>query len=270
MKVCVAGDAVSGQDVHLERAVNPARVAAAVRAGEAIAGEPAIAVECRAPGPLHDRVGCIHSGISLRPRTALAVAGRTRGWTTAVDDEIAAVRAALADRPPAEVPNDGGARERIGDLEAEIERRREDVAAARGRRAAGGDADVEQAVRELSEVETEAAAIRATSKAERAAARSARDRLLARLRLRDRLGNLERKARRELVERARPRFVRALSGVSGADPGGKPFDAPPDAAALAIARVGDLQAPVVEASGRFETAAAAAEWLDAPVIRVVN
>jgi hypothetical protein len=55
----------------------------------------------------------------------------------------------------------------------------------------------------------------------------------------------------------------------GADPwGADPWGADPVARALAVARVAALSAPVVLACDRFGSADAAADWLDAPVIRL--
>jgi len=46
------------------------------------------------------------------------------------------------------------------------------------------------------------------------------------------------------------------------------FDVNPVTAGLTIARLGRLSAPVVLAVDRFDSAEAAHEWLDAPVIHI--
>lgn len=267
----IGGARYAGRAMTLEASVDPARLARAVRRGRDATATPPIEVDGPETGPLHDPVGCIHTEISLRPRTALAMAARSRGWSAPVDDELEAVRAEVADlaEPPA-VPEAADANRRLSATYDEVERLRERVAAIRGRVAAdeGEPADLEEAVRGLSEVETAAAAARERRRATREAAREARDRLEERLRLEDRLGNLERRARRELVEQSRGEYREALAAVPGLDEVSDPFDAPPDAMALAVARVGEVEAPVVLAADRFPDARAAADWLDAPVLRL--
>jgi hypothetical protein len=271
--ICRVGDArYFGTAVAIDRALDPERVARAVRTGAARAAEPSIEVEAAEAGRLHERVGCIHPECSLRPRTALAMAGRSRGWTTEFDDPLERVRERLAEfAEPPTVPADPGARRQLADATDDIERLRERVAAMRGRAETAGDAgeaDLEGAIRSLSEVETTAAAARERRGRVREAAREARDRRQERLGLVDRRDNLARRARRALVDRAREDYVDALTVVPGVRDVADPFDAPADAMALAIARVGDLDAPVVVATDRFADAPAAAGWLDAPVIHL--
>lgn len=271
--ICRVGDArYFGSVVVIDRDLDPERVAHAVREGEAAATEPRIEVEGAEPGTLHERVGCIHPGCSLRPRTALAIAARSTGWTTEFDAELDGVRERLAtlDDPPA-VPEDRGARRQLAEASAEIDRLRERVASVRGRIETAENtegAPLETAIRDLSEVETTAAAARERREMARESAREARDRRQERLRLVDRRDNLARRARRALVERARDEYVDALTAVPGSHAVADPFEAPPDAMALAIARVGDLAAPVVLAVDRFADPDAAAAWLDAPVIHL--
>lgn len=272
--ICRVGDRrLEGRAVAIERDLDPERVARAVREGAARAGDPAIEVEAPAAGPLHERVGCIHRDIPLRPRTALAAAGRSLGWTTDVDGELRDVRVALGEVDAGRVPHDDSARRRVAEAQSEIETLRERVAAVRGRVEAADDpddaaAELEAAIRSLSEVETRVAAARERRGATREAAREARDRLEERLRLVDRRDNLERRARQALVDRARERYERALAAVPGLESPAEPFAAPADAMALAIARVGDLAAPVVLAVDRFPDAERAATWLEAPVIHL--
>jgi hypothetical protein len=210
--------------------------------------------------------------MSLRPWTALVPAARSKGWATDFDDDLEAVRDRLAslEEPPA-VPEDPGARRQLAEAGDDIDRLRGRVAAMRGRVETAEDsdgADLEAAIRSLSEVETTAAAARERREMVRESAREARDRRQERLRLVDCRDNLARRARRALVERARDAYGDALAAVPGIDEFVDPFEAPSDAMALAIARVGDLDAPVVLAVDRFADADAAATWLDAPVIHL--
>jgi hypothetical protein len=262
---------------------DPSAVAAAVRSGNE-AGEEndegigSVVVDCPAPRAVHEHVGVVESGMGLRARTALAAAARSRGLSAPQDDELASVRADLAD---VEVPETDAvaARERLAGTESAVVAARERVAELRGRVQAAREAgretaelrdELAAAARELSERETERAAAReACDRAERRA-REARDARERRRRLEDRAANLERDARAHLVDACRPEYARALAAVPGRAPSadGDPFDADPVPAALAVARVARLRAPVVLAVDRFESARAAADWLDAPVIRV--
>lgn len=271
----VDGAVYRGRAVDLVGVVPPATLATAIRQGEATEGDRTVAVVCRRPHQIHERVGRIRSGMGLRPRTALADAGRARGLGTPVDDALAERQAALA-ALAVEAPTTADARRDVAETAAETDRLRERVAAARGRlqarRETGadpGDAadDLAAAVGVLSDVETEAAAARERQERIRSTARESRDRLEDRLRLEDEVGNLEREARATLVERLRPAYEAALAAVPGVEAIDDAFAAPPDAMALAIARVANLDAPVVLASERFETANAAARWLGSPVLR---
>lgn len=266
--ICRVGDRrLAGSAVAPEASLDPARVARAVRIGADRNSDPPIEIDAAIPGPLHERVGCIHPSMSLRPRTALAAAARSLGWSTDVDEEIRALRTTLSETTTGDVPDRAGVRREVAETEASVQRLRERVAAARGRQA-NGDGDVESAVRSLSEAETNLAAARERRRRRREAARDGRDRLEARLGLRDRLGNLERQARRTLVDRAMGRYEDALSAVPAlADPV-EPFAASTDAMALAIARLGDFRAPVVVATGRFRSADRAADWLGGPVVHL--
>lgn len=285
--ICQVGDrAFAGRAVDLPGAIDPATVAMAVREGHAtLDSGTTVAVLARTAGPLHERVGTITPETPIRPRTALAAAARSLGWTTPVDDDLARARERLACSEPASEADDSdpaALRRRLAETTEEVERLRERVAETRGRvRAADGEApageradpadhadSLAEAVADLSEVETAAAAAREDHRAARTEARAARDRLRDRLRRRDAVANLEREARAHLVDRARPCYESALATVPGVACPAAPFDGPPDAMALAVARVGDLAAPVVLACDRFADASAAARWLDAPAIRL--
>jgi multidrug resistance efflux pump len=134
------------------------------------------------------------------------------------------------------------------------------------------EAELAEATRELSERETERAAAReAVERAERIA-RESRDARERRRRLEDRRANLQRRARAHLVERIRDEYERALSAVPGGPIEVERFDDPfaveGVTAALAVGRVAEFRAPIVVACDRFECPGAAAEWLDATVLRV--
>lgn len=270
-----------GDRVHSDRAVDldvappPARVAEAVRTGSAETDGGSIEVVARSAGALHARVGCIEPEVALRPRTALAEAARSRGWTTVHDPQLAAARRRLSattvETPETDLDRH---RRRIAKTRAEADTHRERVAEARGRALAnGGDeptgtAGLEGAIRELSEVETAAAAARQAHEHARDEMWRLRDQLRQRLRLVDEVGRLERRARAALVERASPAYRRAVEAVPDVGLARTPFNAPDDAMALAVAAVGCVAAPVVLGSGRFSDAKSAARWLRAPVIRL--
>jgi len=275
----------TGADIDAERLV------AAVRCGRddseddterAGAVDRSVGVACPDPGPAHEHVGLVESGMALRVRTALAAGARSRGLSAPQDEALASVRAELADLTVPEV-DAAAARERLAGTESAVAAGRERVATIRGRIQAARDAgretedlreELRAAARELSEIETERAAAReALERAERRA-REARDARERRRRLEDRAANLARAARSHLVDAVREEYATAVAAVPGPDRGSdphtieSPFDADPVSAALAVGRVAQLRAPVVLAVDRFASADAAADWLDAPVVRV--
>lgn len=278
-----AGRAVDlAASTDLDAALDPVTVARAVRDGRATTDDgTVVTVDALDSGPLHDRVGCVTPACSIQTRTALALAARSRGWTTPVDDRIAAAQNRLdAHRIEPSAPETAEHRRDLAANRDDVDRLRERAAEARGRVQAGDgpvgsgtspdDSPLADAIRDLSEAETAVAALRERHRAARATARSTRDRLQERLRLTDDLENAQREARSRLVDRARGCYQAALREVPGytPDPDADPFAAPPDAMVLAVARVGDLAAPVVSACNRFSSAAAAARWLGAPVVRL--
>ncbi|MFB6180057.1 MAG: hypothetical protein ABEI77_10070 [Halorientalis sp.] len=103
--------------------------------------------------------------------------------------------------------------------------------------------------------------------AAREQAREARDVRDERLRLEDERANLERAARAHLVEQVASVYANAVATAPGPTPD-DPFAADSVTAALAVGRVGHLQAPVVLECDRFEDASAAAAWLNVPVVRL--
>jgi len=264
-----------------DEGIGPEQIVAAIRreAGDKReTGDDALTVDCPTPRAVHEHVGWVRPSMRVQVRTALAAAARSRGGDAPQDDELAAVRDELADLTVPSSPDLRAPRERVAGTDAAVERVRERVAALRGRVQAGREAgrdvtdledELAEATRELSERETERAAAReALERAERRA-RESRDARERRRRLEDRRANLERSARTHLVERIREEYERAFATVPGGV--GQVADALTAegvTAALAVARVADLRAPVVLDCDRFERPSAAATWLDAPVVRV--
>jgi hypothetical protein len=255
-----------------ESGLDPRRVGQAIREG----GVDGFRVDCPDPQPVHDHVGVLTPAVSLRIRSALAAAARSRGLTAPQDDDIAAVREQLADLTvPDGDPDPAAARRRLAGTETAVERHRERVATLRGRlqaaRDAGRDAAaletaLADATRVLTEAETERAAAReALDRAERRA-RAERDARERRRRLQDRVGNLERAARAHLVERVREEYVSAVADRWG---DGDPFAVEGDIAGLAVAHVAALRAPVVLATDRLSPGQAAT-WLEASVVCVLS
>lgn len=245
-------------------------VVAAVRGEDSV-----VSVDAPDPGLVHERVGYVRPGMSVATRTVLAAAARSRGRSAPQDEELATVRSKLEDLSVPSVST-RGKRQRAADDGQEAAHLRERVAELRGRlqavRDEGGEtAAIEErlseAVRELSEVETQQVAAREQLAAARADAREARDVRERRMRLEDRKANLERAARAHLAEAVEPLYEDAVAAVPRRTPD-DPSDASGVTAALAVARMADLTAPVVLACDRFEGPAAAAAWLDAPVVRL--
>lgn len=154
---------------------------------------------------------------------------------------------------------------------------RERVAAARGRLEARRDhgldtaaaaEELADAIADLSEAETESAAAEQQLGRVRTAVRERRDLQERQFELEDRLANLRRRARSDLVGAVQNEFATTLAAVPEYQPGDDPLDAPPVPAALAIASLAALRAPVVLAIDRFDSPGAASEWLDAPVIDI--
>ncbi|UPW01962.1 hypothetical protein M0R88_07665 [Halorussus gelatinilyticus] len=270
MRVRIAGETRTGRAIDLrEYDFAVTEIADAIR-GEGAAS--AVSIDCPAPGPAHARVGAIRAGMAWSRRPALAAAARSRGHTAPQADELAEVRDRLdaIDAPTIDLR---AARRRVAETGDAAEELREEVATVRGRvralreaeaDAADAEADLADATRRLSEVETERIAAEQTLARAREQARTDRERRRERLRLEDRAENLRRSAREALADEVRSRFEDALAALP--DDGALPE---PVGAALAVARVADLDAPVAVARvGPFEGVDAISAWLDAPVVRV--
>lgn len=234
-------------------------------------------VACPEPGPLHEHVGFPASDGRLELRSALAAVARSRGASAPQDEAIRATRGELADLevPAADLRS---ARRRLADTDDERDRLAERVARLQGRvrarrdgdgSAADAAADLRAAARELAEVETEHAAAAEALDRARGRARTARDVREHRLALRDRLHNRRRAAREHLASAVQPVVDDAIADA-GWSQASTLEDVGDRTATLALASAGDLSAPVVTTPGPFETAAAAAGWLDVPVVHVYD
>ncbi|MEF8842226.1 MAG: hypothetical protein V5A62_11470 [Haloarculaceae archaeon] len=271
MRVRLGGVERTGRAVDLaEGDVGPSTVLRAVRDPDD--GR----IVCPESGPAHERVGVI-DGSAVPPLATLAAVARSLGERTPANGRIAELRAEL-DEASTPMPEVAPARERLAEARELIEERRERVATLQGRlRAAreveepAAEREVEErlaeAVRALSEAETERLAAEEALDRARSEAREARDARERRLELQDRIDNAEREARAELARRIRPRVDTAVVAAPGGRAAGF-ADADPVTARLAAARVADLDAPIVLARRRFGSARAAAAWLDGPVVRV--
>ena len=254
-----------------------------VTAAEVLAGvrgaDGPVTVSCSKPGRVHDYVGVVREDSTLPTRAALAAAARSRGLSAPQDRQLteAEERLAALDPPTVDlaerrtrVAATTGAetelRERVATLQGRVQARRET-----GAKSAEVEAELAEATRELSEAETERIAAEQSLARARARVRSARNVRRERLRLQDRVGNLRRAARRHLAERLHDAFADALAAMPGrATAGSTPGTVEGDetTAALAVARVATLEAPVVLDCRRFDDADEAATRLDAPVVRL--
>lgn len=219
---------------------------------------------------LYEHVRVLAPGLSLSRRDVLVATARSLGVETSVDAELRTLRTEL-DAVPASVPSRTAARRRVAETATTLEVKREHVATLRGRMQAddGGNVDAayRDAIRTLSEAETEHAAAREALADARDQAQSAFDARDRRLHLEDRLGNARRTARRELISAIRPRVDDAVADA----PGSEVDDfARADAvsAAFAVVRVGRIQRPIVVACGRFPDRDTAERWLKTPVYRI--
>ena len=261
---------LTGTDVAAETVVRAIR-------GE----ETRVRVDCRHSGAVHDHVGRLPPATFDR-RGALAAAARARGYTSSAQSVLDEARAELAELSPPSVEADT-ARRRVAEMGSTEERLRERVAELRGRlqarRETGADttaveAQLGDAVRQLSEAETERIAAEQALERAETAARDARDRRERRLELEDRVANLEREVRHDLATAVWDEFRSTLQSVPGtatAGPTPGTYEGDRTTAALAVTRLAPVDAPVVVSGGRvdcIDDAAAAASILQAPVIYI--
>jgi len=251
---------------------SPATVQAAIQGEHA-----ALSIDCPAPSRWWEQLAVPDDATESLCR--LVAAARARGCRSPTDRALAAAERALRELT-VEAVDTAATRRRLADAGTEVERLREEVAAARGRlqsrRETGADtaeaeAALEDATRRLSEAETERVAAEQAHETAQRRAREARDARERRLRLQDRVANRRREARRALAVSVADQFAAAVDAVPGeATLSTEPLSIDGDevTAALAAIRVADLRAPIVDATDRFDSAAAAADALDAPVIRL--
>lgn len=203
-------------------------------------------VRCPQPDPVH--VGHLHGGVTVNLRSALAAAARSRGVDAPQDEELGDLPE--LDTNQASPPDPAAARRRVADTDA-VERQYRAVA------------------RELAAAETERVAAEQALDRERTAVSRARDDRQAALVAADRRRNLERAARDHLVATVADAFERALRVVPGGIPATPDeYDGPALPAALAVARVARIRAPLVVESASFARPSRVATYLDAPVLLV--
>jgi hypothetical protein len=253
-------------------APDPETVVGAIRNGKESSP---IEIECASPGLPHAYVGWIRPGMSLRVRTALAAVARSRGLSAPQDEKRERVLERLSSLPEATMTVETATlRRRLATTSDEIARHREQVARLQGQvqtlREDGDEAALEasnaleDAIRELSERETEHVAAEQSLKRKRERQRQLHDTRDERLALEDRAANLARDARRYLVGELEAEFETTVEAVPGQT--GTGFDTDTVTAALAIARLGESDAPIVLECDRFTSAQAAADWLNIPII----
>ncbi|WP_435119290.1 hypothetical protein [Halolamina sp. C58] len=244
----------------------------------AIAGEgTALSIDCPAPSRWWERLAVPADG--REPLCRLVAAARSRGCRSPTERAVAAAERELRELT-VETVDTAATRRRLADAGTEVTRLQEEVAAARGRlqsrRETGADTEeaaaaLDDAIRRLSEAETERVAAEQAHEAAQRRAREARDARERRLRLQDRVANRRPEARRALAVSIADEFANAVDAVPGeATLSTEPLGVEGDdvTAALAAIRVADLRAPVVDTTDRFDSAAAAADALDAAVIRL--
>jgi chromosome segregation ATPase len=275
MRVIVDGRTYEGRAIDLTGAdVTAAAVVESVGAADS-----SIRVDCPAPGEVHEHVRRLPPETFDR-RAALAAAARALGHASPARSALDEARSELADlsAPPVDVD---AARRRAAETGEKEERLRERVAELRGRLQARREIDADttaveaqlnEATSRLAEAETERIASEQALERAETLAREARDRRERRLELEDRVANREREVRRDLAAAVWDRFRAALRSVPGtAAAGSTPgtYDGDRVTAALAVARLAPLDAPVVvDGLGRIDGAKAAASVLEAPVIYI--
>lgn len=236
-----------------------------------------LTVDCPSPSRWWDRLG--RPGDGTPPLDRVVAAARSRGHHPPVERALAAAERELRELSVEQVDT-ASTRQRLADAGTEVERLREEVATARGRLQSRREMDADtteaesalaDATRRLSEAETERVAAEQAHEAAQRRVRDAREARERRLRLQDRAANRRRETRRALADAVADAFAAAVETLPGeatlsTDPLG--VDGDDVTAALAAARTANLDAPVVDATDRFESAATAADALDTPVVRV--
>lgn len=284
MRIELNGSVWCGRAIDLSSITDAPDPETIVRAIRDVNENTAIEIKCTRPGPTHEHVGWIRPGMNLRTRTALAAVARSRGLSAPQDEKrervlkrLTALQSSATTEETDRRTKTGTLRRRLAATSDEIDRHRERVARLHGRvQALREDSEtaveasdmLENAIRELSERETEHAAVEQALKRRRERQRRLHDTRDERLTLEDRAANLARDARRYLVKELEAEFETTVETVPGATTAQTEmgFDADTVTTALAIARLGKIDAPIVLECDRFTRTQAAADWLNAPII----
>ena len=279
-RVVVDGDALTGPAVSVpDGTPSPETLARAVVDDGRVAS---VRVDCPRPGRLYGFVSPLRPSIAFDRRGALAELARSEGYGSPQAAEIERLREEIAESDTTDASL-ADARRRAAEAGEAEARLRESVAAARGRLQTLRELDrpdgeaaapLREEIARLSEAETERMAAEERLRRLEREARRERDDRDRRFELEDRLANRRRDARAWLAGRVYERFAAATARLAAetgvdADAGTDPGDYEGDAltAAAAVARAGDVAAPVVVATDRFGDAERAARLLDSPVIR---
>lgn len=262
-----------------QQPVDAQNLLAAIREGN----DRTIEITCPRPGPVYDHVGRIRQGMELHTRTALAAVARSRGLCAPQDQERKAIHKRLSELElPEAVEELDEIHKRVAETSADIDRLRERVARLQGKADAHRETESEletltslqDALRELSEVETERAAAKQRLERMRKRQRLVHDVQVERFELEDRAANLKRDARRYLVTKLTPAFEATVISLENHTTAGSgefaesAFEVDSVSTALALARLASIETPIVLECDRFDSVEAAADWLDLPVIRL--
>lgn len=255
--------------------VDPETVRAAVE-GSRLTDGPLVAVHVSQPSRWWPTLA--DPADDTDPVDRVVAAARSRGYAPPTLRALAAAERELAAHRVEQV-DVRETRRQLAETGADVERFREEVATVRGRlqarRAVDADtgaieAELSESMRRLTEAETDRIAAEQAHAAAERRARRARTTRRRRLRLQDRVANRRRDARRALIANVANEFAAAVEAVPGdATLTTSPLDVDGDpvTAGLAAVRVADLVAPVVDATDRFDSAAAAVDSLGVPVVR---
>lgn len=252
-------------------ALSPPTVRAAVCDGTA----GPLTVEAPPPGPVYEYVGTLVPDRTYATQAALAATARARGLCSQHATTLTELAAEIDRLAASSGETAAEAKQTIATTDVETLRERLDTLRGRieeQRQTGSADPALVEEFRDLaatlSERKLETTAAEQAHRQAQAANAQRREQLERRLQLQDRYHNLERQARRELADRLETQFTRALAAVPG-DSTATDSKLPTDVtAALAVARLAPVRAPVVVACGRFETAVAARAALHAPVVLV--
>ncbi len=275
LTVTIDGATVRGVAVDLRPwSIDSEDAAAAIRGRTG-----ACTVACSYPGSLFDTVGVVEPSLNVSLRRVLAAVARRRGHRADAADELRSVRTELVtlalpccDRSEqrrqvaAAGADETELAERVATIRGELQARRDagaDVGATEER--------LSDAVAALTDARTERLSAEQALNRAREDSRTPRDRRDRRLRLQDRVRNLERAIRRELADAVYDEFAAAIRRVPGGAAPGRSvveYDGDDVTAALAVLRMLRTATPAVLAVDRFDGPEPAAHELGVPVLRV--